>query len=99
MTTTSGVAEAEWVFACGQQRVRIARVAHDDGRMQLIIDGLDGVSTVHDFANILGCVTRQASLERELVAAGFHLQQFFPERRRGVDRRGKPRGMDRRGVR
>lgn len=90
-----GAVREVWLFTRGPESVRIIRASTRTG-MRLIIHGPLDASHDFSFDSVAACMEHQADLERRLVAQGFQLEQFVPERRSGSDRRGAPRGPDRR---
>jgi hypothetical protein len=71
----------------------------DFGRLRLAMWGGDLPECVYEFEDEVRLVEFVASLESHLIALGWSLLEFFPERRSGTDRRSKPREQERRGTR
>jgi hypothetical protein len=92
-----GLVHTAWLFTRGSQSVRIVRVGQAIGAQSLLVNGPGTEAAVHHMDDPIDCVRYQADLERRLVAQGYRLEKFAPaERRTGRDRRGAPRGTDRR---
>lgn len=75
-----------WLFTRGRQSVRIARLEHPDGRIELTIQGPSGEGRSQMFATVPECMRHQAEIERTLMAEGFTLRDPS-DRRRAPDRR------------
>ena len=91
----TGLVETIWLFVRGSESVRVIRAATPEGRARLQVYGPGNTNETHEFPDGISCAQREAEMERELVADGFTLEQFT-DRRNGMDRRGAPRGFDRR---
>ena len=90
-----GAVREAWLFVRGVKSVRIVR-ASAKSRMFLHVYGPDTKVDIQEFDDVLGCMRYQSDIERRLVGEGFSLDRFMAERRSGSDRRGAPRGSDRR---
>jgi hypothetical protein len=88
----TGVAEPAglptWVFARGDDRIRLRR----DASLTLRLDAVDGPERTFSFPDIDELTAFQCGLEQHLVATGWSLVEFGPERRSGRDRRRTARG-------
>jgi hypothetical protein len=91
----TGLVETIWLFVRGGDSVRVIRAATPEGKARLLIYGPGNTHATHEFEDVIACTTREAEIERDLVADGFTLEQFT-DRRSGMERRGTPRGSDRR---
>jgi hypothetical protein len=91
----TGLVETIWLFVRGEDSVRVIRAATPEGRARLLVYGPGNTHVTHEFEDGVTCTHREAEMERELVAAGFTLEQFT-DRRNGFDRRTVPRGPERR---
>jgi hypothetical protein len=74
-----------WTFGRGTQRVEIRRWGTPDEPVLEIVGG-DAPGTTA-FKDMAALVSYQAALESRLVAGGWSLLTFEPERRSGADRR------------
>ncbi|HEY3045675.1 MAG TPA: hypothetical protein VGJ39_16715 [Vicinamibacterales bacterium] len=93
MKTDSEPATPTWVFARGTDHVRIQRVEPT----RLVVSSPNEDTMQHDFDSAEALLSYQLDYEQELVANGWRLIEFSPERRSGHDRRKVPRfGEDRR---
>jgi hypothetical protein len=90
-----GLVETIWLFAREGESVRMIRAATPEGGLRLIVYGPGNAQAVHEFRDSVSCSAQQSEIERQLVARGYGLEQFT-DRRSGLDRRGVPRGFDRR---
>jgi hypothetical protein len=90
-----GAVREAWLFTRGIKSVRIVR-ASTKSRMFLHVYGPDTTVAMQEFDDVLCCMRYQSEIERRLVSEGFALDRFMAERRSGGDRRGAPRGSDRR---
>jgi hypothetical protein len=86
----TGLVETIWLFVRGADSVRVIRAATPEGRARLLIYGPGNTHETHEFPNVVACTTREAEIERDLVAGGFTLEQFT-DRRSGTERRTAPR--------
>jgi DNA-binding response OmpR family regulator len=87
--------DREWLFARGRQSVLVSRTAHPGPGGQLFVLGPGHSRRVYDCIDLNECISRQAEIERELVAQGYQL--LARDRRSGQDRRTSARpGADRR---
>jgi hypothetical protein len=91
----TGLVETIWLFVRGADSVRVIRASTPEGRARLLIYGPGNTQATHEFPDGVACTERESEIERGLVADGFMLEQFT-DRRGGLDRRGLPRGADRR---
>ena len=91
----TGLVETIWLFVKGSDSVRVIRASTPEGQARLLIYGPGNTQATHEFQDGITCTQRESEIERELVADGFALEQFT-DRRSGLDRRGMPRGDDRR---
>jgi hypothetical protein len=91
----TGLVETIWLFVKGSDSVRVIRAATPEGRARLLIYGPGNTQATHEFQDGVTCTERESQIERDLVADGFTLEQFT-DRRSGLDRRGVPRGSERR---
>jgi hypothetical protein len=92
-----GLVQTAWLFTRGSQSVRIVRVTRANGPVRLLVNGPGTAVTMYDADDALEGVRYQLHIERGLVAEGYQLASFASaERRSGGDRRGAPRGIDRR---
>ena len=85
----TGLVETIWLFVRGSESVRVIRASTPERRARLLSQA------TQEFQDSIACAERESQIERELVADGFTLEQFT-DRRSGLDRRGLPRGSDRR---
>jgi hypothetical protein len=90
-----GAVREAWLFTRGVRSVRIVR-ASSKSRMFLHVYGPDTNVDMQEFDDVLCCMRYQSEVERRLVSEGYSLDRFMAERRSGGDRRGAPRGSDRR---
>ncbi len=65
-------------------------------RVELIVWGADTDERVYAFDDDLSFVAFMSEFEVDVVADGWSLADFVPERRHGEDRRTKRRGSERR---
>jgi len=91
----TALVETIWLFVRGAESVRVIRASTPEGRARLLIYGPGNTQVTHEFEDGVTCTQRESEIERELVADGFTLDQFT-DRRSGLDRRGTPRGPERR---
>lgn len=91
----TALVETTWLFVRGGESVRVIRAATPEGRSRLLVYGPGNTQATHEFQDMVTCTEHESDIERELVAAGFTLEQFT-DRRSGVDRRATPRGVERR---
>ncbi len=91
----TGLVETIWLFVRGSESVRVIRASTPERRARLLIYGPGNSQATQEFQDSIACAERESQIERELVADGFTLEQFT-DRRSGLDRRGLPRGSDRR---
>jgi hypothetical protein len=92
-----GLVQTSWLFTRGSQSVRIIRVSQPKASVRLLVNGPGSESLVHEMDDAIECARHQSEIERRLVAQGYQLAHFLSvERRTGRDRRGVPRGSDRR---
>ena len=87
--------ETTWLFVRGFDSVRMIRAATPEGRSRLLVYGPGNTQDVLEFGDSFACSTAESDMEAKLVADGYTLDQFT-DRRNGEDRRGAPRGPDRR---
>src|SRR5207248_334785 len=78
-----------WTFERGEERLILKREV-DQGRHHLVIMHADGCHAL-PFNDFEALVTFQADMERVLLATGWTLANFSPDRRRYGDRRAFPR--------
>lgn len=84
-----------WIFLRGIERMEVRR--HDaDAGGSVIIRGAH--HEVRWFDTIDALVAFQNDLEQRLVAEGWSLNDYFPDRRLGLDRRSASRDNERRHV-
>jgi hypothetical protein len=83
-----------WVFSRGEHRIEIRRRDREDGA-DLIVTGEQGTD-VHPFPQVEQLLDFETELERRLTLLGWHLADFFPDRRTGRQRRRAPREPERR---
>ena len=94
--------ETSWLFTRGSQSVRLVREENSKG-CRLFLYGPGTEVVTHEFADVTECVKRQAEIEQNLLATGYHLVQRSADRRsehgvwHGSDRRRDNR--DRRSLR
>jgi hypothetical protein len=69
-----------WLFTRGSESVRLVREEDASGcRLSVYGPGTD-VAT-HEFADVAHCMKRQAAIENDLLAEGYHLAGPLSERR------------------
>ena len=85
-----------WVFARGTQRITITRIGSDDARATLVVAVAADSPRAYAFDDVFALSQFQNDMEQFLVAIGWSLVEFSPERRRGRDRRSFPRLTERR---
>ena len=91
------VQTAFWLFGRDDHRVKIERLcAEDDDAPALVITTNDDPPRTYAFDSLLALMRFQADMEEFLVTTGWSLLEFFPERRKGRDRRTFPRMSERR---
>jgi hypothetical protein len=95
LTCMTGLVETIWLFVRGEESVRVIRASTPERRARLLIYGPGNTHATHEFQDGIACAERESQIEQELIADGFTLAQFT-DRRGGLDRRGMPRGSDRR---
>jgi hypothetical protein len=80
-----------WTFGRGVQRVEIRRYISPNGPILEVVGGdAPGTTAFNDMA---GLVAYQSALETRLLASGWTLIAFSPERRSGKERRAAARGQ------
>lgn len=85
--------QTAWLFSRGDQSVRIVRVVEGGRPSRLLVYGPGTAEAVFEEDDVIGITSRQAAIERTLIAEGYQLVQLFlAERRSGDDRRTMPRG-------
>jgi hypothetical protein len=96
MGAAGGRLAVTWMFARGGNRLFVQR-QDTDGVLRLVVWGDDAPERHHLFDDEVRLVRFFSGIEAQLVAAGWSLAHFQPERRaEGPDRRETPRGPDRR---
>lgn len=90
------LARTAWLFIRDQESIYV-QLEHPGEGWRLVLHGPGEGWKAYDFSDTDALITFHDSFERDLVAAGFHLQAVA-ERRRGEDRRSGRRagGTDRR---
>lgn len=83
-----------WLYVRGADSIEVRRWDCDVGGRLVIVE--KGHRAEESFDDITEVVDAQRRLEASLRDAGWALQDFFPERRTGFDRRAAPRQPDRR---
>jgi hypothetical protein len=83
------LARTAWLFTRDQDSIYIQLERPGDG-WRLVLHGPGEAWKAYDFSDTEALITFHESFERDLVAAGFHLQAVA-ERRSGDDRRSSPR--------
>ncbi len=86
------VHETRWVFGRGSERLTLER--RGEGTLAVIKDSEP--ARVYEFGDVIRLTRHQMQMEEFLIHTGWSLQEFFPERRRGRDRRRFPRLTERR---
>ena len=93
MTTQSPARVPTWVFANATEQIHVQRPSVGE----LLIHSNVKSSRVFEFADIEELTAFQLGFERHLLATGWTLVDFVPERRAGPDRRrGRRSRRDRR---
>ncbi len=85
-----------WIFVRGEERVELRRHDADVGG-SVIIKGT-ARHEVYSFETLDALVAFQNDLEERLVSDGWRLDDYFPNRRLGRDRRTATRQRERRRV-
>ena len=63
-----------WLYTRGAASVRLVRQERSTGcHLFVVVPGSEVV--IHEFANLAHCMKRQAEIEQNLLAAGYHLTQ------------------------
>ena len=76
----TGIPCESWLFTRGSQSVRVVREEESKGcRLFLYGPGSDVV--MYEFGDVTECMTRQAEIERTLLAEGYQLAQASSDRR------------------
>jgi hypothetical protein len=71
----------DWLFARGSQTVRLVREQGSHSSFHLVVYGPGTEVATHDFSDVVACMKRQAEMELQLLAAGYHLAQLCSDRR------------------
>lgn len=74
-----------WTYSRDGEKVEIHHV-EDEDKAELIVQGL-GPTSRREFNSLEALLLYVTTLEGNLVAAGWSLSHFHPERRSGQDRR------------
>ena len=82
-----------WTFGRGDERVRIGR---GSDTCDLVVMTAANQPRRYSFKDWATLKAFQADIEARLLNTGWTLLQYSPERRRGRDRRDRPRHEDRR---
>ena len=88
----TGIQESAWLFTRGSESVRLVREENSNG-CRLFLYGPAAEIVTHEFADLTECMKRQAEIERNLLVAGYRLEQSSSDRRtddpawRGPDHR------------
>jgi len=85
-----------WVFARDNQRITITRIGDGDARATLVVALEADSPRAYAFDDVFALARFQNDMEQFLVATGWSLVEFSPERRVGRDRRNFPRLTERR---
>ena len=93
LVATDRSAKMLWTFGRGEERVRIGRAADT---CDLVVMTAPNQPRRYSFKDWSSLNAFQADIEARLLNTGWTLLQYSPERRRGRDRRGRPRIDDRR---
>jgi hypothetical protein len=83
-----------WIFVRGGETLEVRRWQRDEGGGLVIREG--GRINERWFDDVGQLIEAQARLERYLRQSGWALQDFFPDRRTGYERRMTARPPDRR---
>lgn len=75
-----GIPDASCLFTRGSDSVRLVREEDSKG-CRLLLYGPGTEVVTHMFADITECMKRQAEIEQNLQAAGYHLAQASSNRR------------------
>jgi hypothetical protein len=90
---TDRTAKVLWTFGRGDERVRIGR---GSDTCDLVVMTSPNHPQRYSFRDWSSLNAFQTDIEARLLNTGWTLLQYSPERRRGRDRRGRPRIDDRR---
>ena len=82
-----------WTFSRGNERIRIGRGADT---CDLVVMTSPNEPRRYSFKDWATLNSFHADIEAFLLKTGWTLLQYSPERRRGRDRRGRPRLQERR---
>jgi hypothetical protein len=74
-----------WTYSRDGEKLQIHHIEHE-GKAELIVQGL-GPTSRREFTSLEAILLYVTMLEGNLVAAGWSLSHFHPERRSGQERR------------
>lgn len=75
------VSSGGWLFTRGPQSVRLMREEKLEGCVRLVEYGPGPEVETYEFPELTECITRQAEIEQNLLAAGYQLEQPSADRR------------------
>jgi hypothetical protein len=86
-----------WTFERGREWVEIRREEAGNGVMLLVVSGDHPLVGSTAYVDVMALIRQQNVLEATLLAGGWSLTSFAPERRTGAERRtAKRETLDRR---
>lgn len=92
----AGVERVSWIFCRGDARIVIERVGGEGTAVTLVVTTNQDTPRAYSFPDGRALARFQNDMEQFLVATGWSLQSFSPDRRTGLERREFPRITERR---